>query len=105
MEGKDMQTSSTLKQAKIKHVNQEVVGVARSLSNPDNRGVSFMMWTFLNWNKVAQSWVFLSHRFAFSRNNQPTIVPIPNPDVPIGRATQMSPNDILRVNRLYRCSE
>ncbi|KAM4744412.1 high choriolytic enzyme 1-like isoform 2-T3 [Anableps anableps] len=44
-------------------------------------------------------------RFAFSRNRQPTIVPIPNPNVEIGRATQMSRNDILRVNRLYRCSE
>ncbi|XP_075994318.1 high choriolytic enzyme 1-like [Genypterus blacodes] len=43
-------------------------------------------------------------RFAFSRNGQPTIVPIPNANVQIGRATQMSPNDILRVNRLYRCN-
>ncbi|KAI3377227.1 hypothetical protein L3Q82_009137, partial [Scortum barcoo] len=43
-------------------------------------------------------------RFAFSRNRQPTIIPIPNSNVPIGRATQMSPNDILRVNRLYGCS-
>ncbi|KAL7405600.1 hypothetical protein ABVT39_003824 [Epinephelus coioides] len=44
-------------------------------------------------------------RFAFSRNRQPTIVPIPNPNVAIGRATQMSATDILRVNRLYRCKE
>ncbi|XP_042339537.1 low choriolytic enzyme-like [Plectropomus leopardus] len=43
-------------------------------------------------------------RFAFSRNRQPTIVPIPNPNVAIGRATQMSPTDILRINRLYRCN-
>ncbi|XP_053178934.1 low choriolytic enzyme-like [Scomber japonicus] len=43
-------------------------------------------------------------RDAFSSNKQPTIVPIPNPNVPIGMATQMSRNDILRVNRLYRCS-
>ncbi|KAJ8412876.1 hypothetical protein AAFF_G00104580 [Aldrovandia affinis] len=42
-------------------------------------------------------------RYAFSRNRQPTIVPIPNSNVAIGRATQMSPNDILRINRLYRC--
>uniref|UniRef100_A0A672Y3C7 Metalloendopeptidase n=1 Tax=Sphaeramia orbicularis TaxID=375764 RepID=A0A672Y3C7_9TELE len=42
-------------------------------------------------------------RFAFSRNRQPTIIPIPNPNVAIGRATQMSPTDILRVNRLYAC--
>ncbi|XP_017314646.1 high choriolytic enzyme 1 [Ictalurus punctatus] len=42
-------------------------------------------------------------RFAFSRNRRPTIIPIPDNNVPIGRATEMSPNDILRVNRLY-CS-
>ncbi|XP_053178965.1 high choriolytic enzyme 1-like [Scomber japonicus] len=40
----------------------------------------------------------------FSKNGQPTIVPIPDPNVPIGEAKEMSPNDILRVNRLYRCS-
>ncbi|XP_034155678.2 high choriolytic enzyme 1 [Pangasianodon hypophthalmus] len=42
-------------------------------------------------------------RFAFSKNREPTILPIPDNNVPIGRATEMSPNDILRVNRLY-CS-
>ncbi|XP_029901345.1 low choriolytic enzyme-like isoform X2 [Myripristis murdjan] len=42
-------------------------------------------------------------RFAFSSNRQPTIVPVPNPNVAIGRANQMSPTDILRVNRLYAC--
>ncbi|XP_029985539.1 low choriolytic enzyme-like [Sphaeramia orbicularis] len=43
-------------------------------------------------------------RFAFSKNRQPTILPIPDPSVPIGRATEMSANDILRVNRLYACN-
>ncbi|XP_028257404.1 low choriolytic enzyme-like [Parambassis ranga] len=43
-------------------------------------------------------------RFAFSRNREPTIIPIPDPNVAIGRATEMSPTDILRVNRLYRCN-
>ncbi|KAM7406611.1 hypothetical protein PAMP_000981 [Pampus punctatissimus] len=43
-------------------------------------------------------------RFAFSRNRQPTIIPIPDNNVAIGRAVEMSPNDILRVNRLYRCN-
>uniref|UniRef100_UPI0037E71363 hatching enzyme 1.2-like n=1 Tax=Semicossyphus pulcher TaxID=241346 RepID=UPI0037E71363 len=43
-------------------------------------------------------------RFAFSRNGQPTIIPIPDNNVPIGRATEMSPTDILRVNRLYGCN-
>ncbi|KAM8761909.1 low choriolytic enzyme-like [Acanthopagrus schlegelii] len=43
-------------------------------------------------------------RYAFSRNRQPTIIPTPNSNVAIGRATQMSATDILRVNRLYRCN-
>ncbi|KPP60944.1 hypothetical protein Z043_121008 [Scleropages formosus] len=43
------------------------------------------------------------HRYAFSKNNQPTMVPIPNSNVEIGMATQMSANDILRVKRLYKC--
>ncbi|KAA0723451.1 High choriolytic enzyme 1 [Triplophysa tibetana] len=40
-------------------------------------------------------------RDAFSWNRQPTIIPIPNPNVVIGEAKQMSPNDIQRINRLY----
>ncbi|KAJ8340228.1 hypothetical protein SKAU_G00348610 [Synaphobranchus kaupii] len=42
-------------------------------------------------------------RYAFSSNRQPTIVPIPNSNAVIGRATQMSRNDIIRINRLYGC--
>ncbi len=42
-------------------------------------------------------------RKAFSRNNEPTMIPIPDNNVEIGQARQMSPNDILRINRLY-CS-
>ncbi|XP_062405956.1 hatching enzyme 1.2-like isoform X1 [Sardina pilchardus] len=44
-------------------------------------------------------------RYAFSANRQPTIVPYPNANVQIGRATQMSRMDILRVNRLYGCKK
>lgn len=40
-------------------------------------------------------------RFAFSKNNEPTMIPIPNRNVVIGEARKMSPNDILRINRLY----
>ncbi|XP_023281314.1 low choriolytic enzyme-like [Seriola lalandi dorsalis] len=43
-------------------------------------------------------------RFAFSRNREATIIPIPDRNAVIGRAEQMSPVDILRVNRLYRCN-
>ena len=31
------------------------------------------------------------------------MVPIPDPDVEIGKAREMSQNDILRLNRLYNC--
>ncbi|XP_068174060.1 high choriolytic enzyme 1-like isoform X1 [Antennarius striatus] len=43
------------------------------------------------------------HKHAFSKNNQPTMMPIPNSNVSFGQATQMSRNDIERVNRLYKC--
>uniref|UniRef100_A0A3B3ZWD4 Metalloendopeptidase n=1 Tax=Periophthalmus magnuspinnatus TaxID=409849 RepID=A0A3B3ZWD4_9GOBI len=43
------------------------------------------------------------HKYAFSGNNQPTMQPIPNANVSFGKASQMSKNDILRVNRLYKC--
>ncbi|XP_063052791.1 high choriolytic enzyme 1-like [Engraulis encrasicolus] len=43
------------------------------------------------------------HRTAFSANGQPTMIPIPDPNVEIGKAREMSKNDILRLNRLYRC--
>uniref|UniRef100_A0A3B5PVQ6 Metalloendopeptidase n=1 Tax=Xiphophorus maculatus TaxID=8083 RepID=A0A3B5PVQ6_XIPMA len=43
------------------------------------------------------------HRYAFSANNQPTMVPIPDSSVSFGTATEMSMNDITRLNRLYNC--
>ncbi|XP_053710735.1 low choriolytic enzyme-like [Synchiropus splendidus] len=43
-------------------------------------------------------------RFAFSRNSQPTIIPIPNSNVPIGLSRQMSAIDIQRINILYQCN-
>ncbi|KAL2093941.1 hypothetical protein ACEWY4_011253 [Coilia grayii] len=43
------------------------------------------------------------HKYAFSKNGQPTLEPYPDPNVPFGKATEMSNNDILRVNRLYQC--
>uniref|UniRef100_A0A8C2WH30 Metalloendopeptidase n=1 Tax=Cyclopterus lumpus TaxID=8103 RepID=A0A8C2WH30_CYCLU len=42
-------------------------------------------------------------KYAFSKNNRPTMVPIPNSNVSFGQATQMSRNDIDRLNRLYKC--
>ncbi|XP_058485387.1 hatching enzyme 1.2-like [Solea solea] len=42
-------------------------------------------------------------RNAFSKNGRPTMVPTPNNNVAFGQATQMSRNDIDRLNRLYKC--
>ncbi|XP_051238549.1 high choriolytic enzyme 1-like [Dicentrarchus labrax] len=42
-------------------------------------------------------------KYAFSKNNQPTMVPIPDSNVDFGTATEMSQNDITRLNRLYNC--
>uniref|UniRef100_A0A1A7WMC7 Metalloendopeptidase n=2 Tax=Iconisemion striatum TaxID=60296 RepID=A0A1A7WMC7_9TELE len=62
----------------------------------------------INTNNLGTSYDYNSvmhyGRFAFSRNREPTIIPVPDPNVDIGRATQMSANDIVRVNRLYRCN-
>lgn len=54
---------------------------------------------FLNTNKPAVHY----SRYAFSGNNKPTMEPIPNPNVEFGTGTQMSQNDITRLNRLYKC--
>lgn len=44
-------------------------------------------------------------RYAFSKNNQPTMLPIPNANVPFGNAKEMSRNDIARLKTLYKCCE
>ncbi|XP_062326613.1 hatching enzyme 1.2-like isoform X3 [Osmerus eperlanus] len=43
------------------------------------------------------------HRTAFSKNGQPTMVPIPNSNVAFGQAKEMSRNDKARLNTLYKC--
>ncbi|XP_067104655.1 low choriolytic enzyme-like [Osmerus mordax] len=43
------------------------------------------------------------HRYAFSKNNKPTMVPIPNGNLAFGEATEMSRNDIIRLTTLYKC--
>uniref|UniRef100_A0A667ZYJ0 Metalloendopeptidase n=1 Tax=Myripristis murdjan TaxID=586833 RepID=A0A667ZYJ0_9TELE len=72
------------------------------------RGTEHNFWKIQNSRNLGTPYDYNSvmhyGRYAFSSNGQPTIVPVPNPDVSIGRANQMSPTDILRVNRLYGCS-
>ncbi|KAM9328385.1 low choriolytic enzyme-like [Pholidichthys leucotaenia] len=40
---------------------------------------------------------------AFAKDGKTTLIPIPDPSVPIGKAKGLSNNDILRINRLYKC--
>ncbi|XP_041853906.1 high choriolytic enzyme 1-like isoform X2 [Melanotaenia boesemani] len=42
-------------------------------------------------------------KYAFSKNNEPTMVAIPDPNVQFGMATEMSAKDITRLNNLYNC--
>uniref|UniRef100_A0A3B5KZF5 Metalloendopeptidase n=1 Tax=Xiphophorus couchianus TaxID=32473 RepID=A0A3B5KZF5_9TELE len=44
-------------------------------------------------------------KYAFSKNGLPTIVAKSDSKWDWGRATEMSVNDIARVNKLYKCSE
>lgn len=64
--------------------------------------VTFYFTRFSLFN-VYYSVMLYSFRTAFSKNKEPTMVPIPDPDVEIGKAREMSQNDILRLNRLYNC--
>ncbi|XP_043101775.1 low choriolytic enzyme-like isoform X1 [Puntigrus tetrazona] len=42
-------------------------------------------------------------RYAFSKNGLPTMIPIPDNNAALGTSTEMSQNDIIRINRLYQC--
>lgn len=42
-------------------------------------------------------------KYAFSKNNQPTLQAIPNANVQFGTATEMSQKDKTRLNNLYDC--
>ncbi|XP_035520178.1 high choriolytic enzyme 1-like [Morone saxatilis] len=43
------------------------------------------------------------HQYAFSKNNRPTLVAIPDSSVEFGLASEMSQMDIIRLNKLYKC--
>ncbi|XP_078139306.1 high choriolytic enzyme 1-like isoform X2 [Centroberyx gerrardi] len=60
--------------------------------NTQNQGTSY------DYNSVMHY-----SRYAFSDNGQPTMVAIPDPSVVFGEATEMSQNDITRLNRVYNC--
>ncbi|KAG9349280.1 hypothetical protein JZ751_027723 [Albula glossodonta] len=44
-------------------------------------------------------------RYAFSEDGDPTIIPKPDPFIPIGQRDGPSPTDIQKINALYNCSK
>ncbi|XP_046696394.1 high choriolytic enzyme 1-like isoform X2 [Silurus meridionalis] len=75
------------------------------LQNIKNDGINNFVKVATNNLNTPYDYNSIMHysRYAFSKNSYPTILPTPDKYVSIGRATEMSHNDILRVNRLY-CS-
>ncbi|XP_048828113.1 hatching enzyme 1.2-like [Brienomyrus brachyistius] len=81
-----------------RHVRILYENIIRGQEHNFNRVKTNNLKTPYDYNSIMQY-----GKFAFSRNNQETIRPIPDGNVSIGRATQMSQNDIDRINRLYKC--
>ncbi|XP_066510230.1 high choriolytic enzyme 1-like [Hoplias malabaricus] len=80
------------------HIRVVWENIIDSMKHNFNKINTLNQGTPYDYNSVMQY-----HRTAFSKNGQPTMVPIPNSNVSIGQATQMSQNDINRLNRLYKC--
>lgn len=80
------------------HIRVLLQNVRSGMQHNFNKINTLNQGTAYDYNSVMQY-----HRYAFSKNNQPTMVPIPNQNVEIGKANQMSQSDITRLNRLYRC--
>ncbi|CDQ99563.1 unnamed protein product, partial [Oncorhynchus mykiss] len=80
------------------HIRVLLQNVQSGMEHNFNKIATLNQGTAYDYNSVMQY-----HRYAFSKNNQPTMVPIPNQNVEIGNASQMSQSDITRLNRLYNC--
>ncbi|XP_063052443.1 high choriolytic enzyme 1-like [Engraulis encrasicolus] len=80
------------------HIQVLLQNVISGMEHNFNKVATLNQGTPYDYNSVMQYF-----RTAFSKNGQPTMIPIPNPNVEIGMATEMSYNDIQRVNRLYQC--
>ncbi|KAL6461634.1 hypothetical protein MHYP_G00297780 [Metynnis hypsauchen] len=80
------------------HIRVAWENIVENMKHNFNKINTLNQGTPYDYNSVMQY-----HRTAFSRNGQPTMIPIPNSNVAFGQATQMSNNDILRLQRLYQC--
>uniref|UniRef100_A0A8C9S5C9 Metalloendopeptidase n=1 Tax=Scleropages formosus TaxID=113540 RepID=A0A8C9S5C9_SCLFO len=68
----------------------------------------------INWENILESSLFsdingllycVCHKNAFSSNGKDAITPIPDASVQIGQRVELSAIDIMRINKLYNCSE
>ncbi|CAG5850359.1 unnamed protein product [Menidia menidia] len=82
------------------HIRVHWNNIIDDMKHNFNKIATLNQGTSYDYNSVMQY-----HRYAFSKNNYPTMEPIPNSNVSFGKATEMSKNDIDRLNRLYKCCE
>ncbi|KAM8888022.1 hatching enzyme 1.2-like [Synchiropus picturatus] len=80
------------------HIKVLLQNVISGMEHNFNKIATLNQGTPYDYNSVMQY-----HKYAFSKNNQPTMLPIPNSNVSFGNAQQMSRNDIARLNTLYKC--
>ncbi|XP_062404701.1 low choriolytic enzyme-like [Sardina pilchardus] len=80
------------------HIRVMWDNVVEDMKHNFNKKATLNQGTPYDYNSVMQY-----SKYAFSKNNRPTMVPIPNNNVEIGKSGQMSQNDLARLNRLYKC--
>uniref|UniRef100_A0A3Q3FEM0 Metalloendopeptidase n=1 Tax=Labrus bergylta TaxID=56723 RepID=A0A3Q3FEM0_9LABR len=82
------------------HIQVLLQNVDSSMQHNFRKIATLNQGTRYDYNSVMQY-----HKYAFSKNNKPTMLPIPNPNVSFGNAKEMSSNDKARLNTLYKCCE
>ncbi|XP_010901213.1 low choriolytic enzyme [Esox lucius] len=80
------------------HIRIVLENVISGMEHNFDKIATLNQGTAYDYNSVMQY-----HRYAFSKNNKPTLVPIPDQNVEIGNASEMNQSDIVRLNRLYKC--
>uniref|UniRef100_A0A3Q3AJE9 Metalloendopeptidase n=1 Tax=Kryptolebias marmoratus TaxID=37003 RepID=A0A3Q3AJE9_KRYMA len=81
-----------------KHIKVLLQNVQSGMEHNFRKIATINQGTPYDYNSVMQY-----HKYAFSKNNRPTMLPIPNPNVAFGTAKEMSHHDIKRLNKLYKC--
>uniref|UniRef100_A0A3Q1J027 Metalloendopeptidase n=1 Tax=Anabas testudineus TaxID=64144 RepID=A0A3Q1J027_ANATE len=90
--------SSHVRSDRDSYVNVNMQNVQPGMESNFEKVQTNNLGTAYDFNSVMQY-----SNSAFSKNNQPTITAKSNPNLVLGGAAQMSPNDVARVNRLYQC--